>query len=103
MIVKAAPSEYLQNYLPVTVKTISDRFKKVLVDHHDEQQKKFFASKIVEVRGEREELLDNLAFDVNELEEKLRKDHNECTQLDKHLRAAGEKIRRDSANRRKSG
>lgn len=68
MFAEAASSGSLQSFLSVIWKSISDGFKKVFVDHRDEQKRNVVAYGLVEMRGEREELPNDFALDVNEHE-----------------------------------
>jgi len=83
-----------------TWKTLSDRFKKVLCDHRQAVRNNAVASGIIEVRGERETLLDDVVLEVDELDEKRRTERDERTELDNRLLAAGEDVRARALGRR---
>lgn len=76
-----------------TWKTLNDRFKKLVSDHRAAVRTNAAASGIVEVRGEREILLDDIVQAVDELEEQRRAERDERTKLDQRLTEAGERIR----------
>ena len=59
-------------------------------------------SGIIEVRGEREILLDDIMLAADEMDEKRRSERDERTGLDERLRVSGEKIRDQAMNRRES-
>ena len=58
------------------------------------------ASGLIEVRGERETLLDDVVLEVDELDEKRRTERDERTELDNRLLAAGEDVRARALSRR---
>lgn len=68
---------------------LNDRFKKVIFDHRALTKSNALASSIVEVRGEREQLLDDLILEIDGDEEHRRVDRNEKSEKDRKLLAAG--------------
>ena len=85
-----------------TWKTLNDRFKKILSDHREAVKANAAASGIIEVRGERETLLDDVALEVDEWEEAKRAERDERTELDKRLIQAGEEVRTRALSRARS-
>ena len=84
-------------------KTLNNRFKNIVSDHCIAVQKNAVASGIIEVRGERELLLHDIVLTVDEWEEGRRAERDEKTDLDRHLRLAGETIRSNALNRARHG
>lgn len=76
-----------------TWKSLNDRFKKVVADHRTSRRANEAASGIIEIRGEREELLDDIVLAVDEKEEERRTEREERTAMDRRLQGAGEEIR----------
>lgn len=62
----------LSNTARPTWNSINDRFKKLLSDHRTAVTRNLTASGIIEVRGERELLLDDIMLAVDEFDEKHR-------------------------------
>lgn len=76
-----------------TWKSLNDRYKKIIADHRVARRQNESASGIVEIRGEREELLDDIVLAVDEMEEGRRTEREERTTMDRLLQDAGEEIR----------
>lgn len=93
LFLSSAPSGGLQNVCAPSWKTLNDRFKKVISDHRLAVRNNAAASGIIEVRGEREQLLDDIVLAMDEWEEKRRSERDARTELDKRLMEAGEEIR----------
>lgn len=93
IFVASLPAGALAHIIPPTWKTLNDRFKKVVADHRLAASRNAVASGILEVRGEREVLLDDVVLEIDDVEEKRRAERNERTELDARLRAAGEHMR----------
>ena len=66
------PARVLDTFVSISWKTINDRFKKVVADHREAVKINTTASGIIEVRGEREELLDDIILAMDEMEETRR-------------------------------
>ena len=64
-----APSRCLEVISEPTWKSLHDRFKKVVADRRNKNLKNQAVSGIVEERGEREMLLDDLILAIDEQEE----------------------------------
>ena len=80
-------------------KTLSDRFKKVIADHGLAVRSNAAASGIIEIRGEREVLLDDIVLEMDEWAEQRRTEREEKTEFDKRLQGAGEEMREKALNR----
>ena len=93
LFVSSSSSGGLQNVCAPTWKTLNDRFKKVVSDHRLAVRNNAVASGIIEVRGEREDLLDDIVLAMDEWEEKRRSERDARTELDKRLMEAGKEIR----------
>lgn len=102
IFIGSVPEEGLLNVFPPTWKTLNDRFKKVVADHRVAVTQNAVASGIIEVRGEREVLLDDIILEMDEAEEKRRSERDERTELDERLRAAGEDMRVRALSRKDS-
>ena len=76
-----------------THKTLSDRFKKIVDNHRAAVRANVAASGIIEVRGEREVLLDDIVLEMDEWAEQRRSEREEKTEFDKRLQEAGEQMR----------
>lgn len=76
-----------------TWKSLNDRYKKVVADHRIARRANEAASGIIEIRGEREELLDDIVLAVDEMEEGRRAEREERNTMDRRLQQAGEEIR----------
>ena len=72
-------------------------------DHRITVKKNAVASGIIEIRGERELLLDDIVLTVDEWEEGRRAERDEKTDLDRRLCLAGETIRSNALNRARHG
>ena len=57
------------------------------------------ASGIIEIRGEREVLLDDIVLKMDEWAEQRRTEREEKTEFDKRLQGAGEEMREKDLNR----
>ena len=66
------PARVLDTFVSISWKTINDRFKKVVADHREAVKINTTASGIIEVKGEREELLDDIILAMDEMEETRR-------------------------------
>lgn len=93
------PAAALQGMCQPSWKTLNDRFKKIVADHRIAVKRNGAASGIIEVRGERELLLDDIVLAVDEWEEGRRAERDERTELDRRLREAGETIRSNALGR----
>lgn len=100
--IDALPESSLRGTLRPTWKTINDRFKKLVQDHREASQANRAASGIIEVRGEREVLLDDIVLAIDEFEEHRRAERNERTELDRRLQNAGADIRDRASSRASS-
>ena len=90
----SAPGGSLDCVQLPTWKTLNDSFKKVISDHRTLSNSNARVSGITEVRGEREQLLDDLILENDEDEEHRRSDRNEKSEKDRKLLAAGWKFAR---------
>ena len=82
-----------------TWKSLRDRFKKVTAERRDKNAKNQAVSGIVEERGEREILLDDLILAMDEQEEEKRAERKEKTEKERRLVEAGEMIREQALRR----
>lgn len=87
------PVEVWASTTKPTWKSLSDRFKKLISDHKVSRRINEGSSGIIEVRGEREELLDDIVLAIDDMEEERRNEREERTTMDKRLQEAGEAIR----------
>lgn len=77
-------------------------FKKLVTNHREATKSNTSASGIIEVRGEREILLDDIVLAMNEADETRPVESEERTYLYQRLSAAGEEIRTRSVSRMSS-
>lgn len=63
-------------------KTLNDRYKKCVANHCDAVRRNEAASGIIEVRGEREVLFDNIVQEMDKVDEKGRAERDKETDLD---------------------
>ena len=82
-----------------TWKTLSDRFRKLTADRKIENSHTAGASGIVEVYGERQQLLDDILLEIKEIGEEDRAEKEKKTEEDRRIQRAGENMR-DSAMKR---
>lgn len=99
LFLSSLPSQTFNNIQKPSWKTLNDRFKRIVQDHRDAVKRNVSASGISEVRGEREELLDDVVASIDEFEESRRAERDEQTDLDRRLKAAGENIRNLAVSR----
>jgi len=99
LFLQAAPTGSLKDVVSPTWKSLRDRFKKITTDRREENKANAGASGIIEVRGEREVLLDDLLHGMGEHEELKRSERDEKTEKEKQLVRAGERIREQALNR----
>ena len=102
LFLSALPAGALEGICLPTWKTLSDRFKKIVADHKTETRSNATASGIIEIRGEREILLDDIVLSMNEWSEKRRSEREERTEQDRRLALAGEEIRNMAVGRQAS-
>lgn len=76
-----------------TWKTLNDLFKKLVSDHRDASKRNSAASGIIEIRGERELLLEDISLAVGEAVEQRRAEREEKSDIDRRLMVEGEQIR----------
>lgn len=93
------PLTALNNVSVPSWKTLNDRYKNIVSDHREAVKNNATASGIIEVRGEREMLLDDVVLAIDEFEEMNKTERDELTELDKRLRDAGEEIRAQAMRR----
>lgn len=93
IFVASLPAGALVHIIPPTWKTLNDRFKKAVADHRLAASRNAVASGILEVRGEREVLLDDVFLEIDDVEEKRVAERDERTELDARLWVAGENMR----------
>ncbi|PXF49215.1 hypothetical protein BWQ96_01004 [Gracilariopsis chorda] len=98
----AVPESWLATVTATSWKTLNDRFKKIISEHRKAVNCNAVASGIIEVRGERETLLDDLILEIDEFEERRRTERDEGTELDKRLVAAGAQMRARALSRERS-
>lgn len=82
-------------------KSLNDRFKKLNADHRIAMARNLTATSIIEVRGERELLLDEIMHAVDEHDVNRRCERDERSQLDERLSVSGEEIRDSAMNPRR--
>lgn len=85
-----------------TWKALNERFKKIVVYHRLAVRHNSVAYGNIEVRGEREVLLDDLVLGMDEVEEKRRAERDKRKVLDTRLRAAAEDMRSNDLSRKGS-
>ena len=103
LFLTSAPEGCFDTVTSPTCKTLSDRFKKILSDHRLAARDNAAASGIIEVRGERELLLDDFVLEIDEWSEQRRDERDEKTEFDKRLQNAGEEMRDRALNRCRTG
>lgn len=91
--IPSIPDDMWHTTTKPTWKSLNDRYKKIISDHRTATRANLAASGIVEERGEREQLLDDILLIVNENEEERRAERDERTEMDRRLKSAGEQIR----------
>ena len=72
-----APNGMFNRVSSPTWKSVNDRYKKLISDHRTAVKRNINASGIIEVRGEREVLLDDIVLAVDENDEKRRAERDE--------------------------
>lgn len=82
-------TETLLSTTTPTWKSLNDRFKKIITDHRTTRRVNETASGTVEIRGELEELLDNIILAVEKKKKERRSEREECTEMDRPLQEAG--------------
>ena len=102
IFLSSLPSPALEETGIPSWKTLTDRFKKIVAGHRAAVKANVVASGIIEVRGEREILLDDIVLAIDEWEESRRAERDERTELDKRLQVAGEAIRTRALSRERS-
>ena len=93
LFLSRAPGASLDCVELSTWKTLNDSFKKVISDYRTLSKSNARASGIAEVRGEREQILDDLILEIDEDEEHRRSYRNEKSEKDRKLLAVGVEIR----------
>ncbi|PXF44493.1 hypothetical protein BWQ96_05765 [Gracilariopsis chorda] len=101
IFISSAPTKAFDNACAPTWKTLSDLFKKILCEHHTAVKSNAVASGIIEVRGERKTLPDDVMLEVDEWDEKRRSERTERTDLEKRLLLASNEIRTKALSRTK--
>ena len=96
--VEAAGSS-LGDVLTPSMKTVRDRFTTVIEKRKVDVKRTTAASGIVEERGAKEELMDDLIFEMEEHLERKRAEEAERTEKEKQLVEAGEEVRRKALSR----
>ncbi|PXF41520.1 hypothetical protein BWQ96_08776 [Gracilariopsis chorda] len=99
LFLDAAPSSQLVDITRPVPKTLRDRFTTIVEKRRVEVRGTAAASGIVEKRGQREELLDDVILAMDEEQERKNALINERTEKEKQLNDAGEAIRAKAVTR----
>ncbi|CDF35739.1 unnamed protein product [Chondrus crispus] len=83
----------------LTWKSVRDRFKKLIADRRRKNKNNLNASGIIEVRGEKEVLLDDLLLEIDEHEESKRIEKEDRNAKERRLMEAGRLIRAQALQR----
>lgn len=79
-----------------TCKTLNDSFEKILSDHREADRRN---AGIIEVRGEKETLLDDVMLELDELEETKREERDGRKGLERRLLQTGEEVKARALSR----